>query len=108
MWLYGLRLWMYNGFTKITLWKNHTFDEMCSTIYPISYILKPEVNTMNNENPTPHWIPCPICKEKTDIKIYNDTSLFNFPLCCAHCGRETLINVFQLKMVVVDSKNAEE
>ena len=63
---------------------------------------------MNNENRTPHWIPCPACKGKTDIKNYEDTSLFNFPLCCTHCGRETLINVFQLRMVVVDSKNAEE
>ena len=72
---------------------------MCSTIYPISYILKPEVNTMNNENRTPHWIPCPACNEKTDVKIYEDTVLLKFPLCCPNCGRETLIDVVKLRMV---------
>ena len=72
---------------------------MCSTIYPISYILKPEVNTMNNENRTPHWIPCPACNEKTDVKIYEDTVLVKFPLCCPKCGRETLIDVVKLRLV---------
>ena len=28
---------------------------------------------MNNNKRTPHWIPCPVCKEKTDVKIYEDT-----------------------------------
>ena len=63
---------------------------------------------MNNEKQIPHWIPCPICSEKTDVKIYEETFLFNFPLCCPHCRRETVINVFQLKMVVVDSAKEEE
>ena len=53
---------------------------------------------MNNENRTPHLIPCPACKEKTDVKIYEDTVLVKFPLCCPKCGRETLINVIQLRM----------
>ena len=53
---------------------------------------------MNNENQKPHWIPCPICNEKTDIKIYKDTALFNFPLYCPKCKKETRIDVMQLKM----------
>jgi len=40
MWLYGLQLYVYNGFAKIPTEKNRTFDEKCSTIYPISYILE--------------------------------------------------------------------
>jgi hypothetical protein len=99
MWLYGLRVWVYNGFAKIPLAKNRTFDEMCSTIYPISYILIPEVNTMNNANLTPHWIPCPACNEKTDVKIYEDTVLVKFPIHCPKCGRETRIDVVKLRMV---------
>lgn len=34
---------------------------------------------MNNKNRTPHWIPCPVCKEKTDVKVYEDTVFFEFP-----------------------------
>lgn len=90
---------MYNGITLFSLEKNRTFDEKRNTIYPISYILKPEVNTMSNENRTPHWIPCPICNEKTDVKIYEDTVLLNFPLQCPKCKRETQIDVVKLKMV---------
>lgn len=99
MWLYGLQLYVYNGFAKIPTEKNRTFDEMCSTIYLISYILKSEVNTMSNENRTPHWIPCPACNKKTDVKIYEDTVLLKFPLCCPKCGKETLIDVVKLRMV---------
>lgn len=54
---------------------------------------------MGNENKIPHWIPCPICNEKTDIKIFEDTVLFNFPLYCPKCKKETKIDVMQLKMV---------
>ena len=53
---------------------------------------------MKTEQQTPRWIPCPICNKKTDVKVYADTALFNFPLQCPHCHHETLINVFQLKM----------
>lgn len=94
-----MELWVYNRGENIACEINRTFDEKRSTIYPISYILKPEVNTMNNENRTPHWIPCPACNEKTDVKIYEDTVLLNFPLYCPKCKNKTLINVVQLKMV---------
>ena len=53
---------------------------------------------MNNENRTPHWIPCPACKEKTDVKVYEDTVLLNYPLCCPYCKKETYISVIKLKM----------
>lgn len=53
---------------------------------------------MNNNKRTPHWIPCPVCKEKTDVKIYEDTVLLKFPLYCPKCKQETIVNVIQLKM----------
>lgn len=59
---------------------------------------------MKDNQQTPHWIPCPICNEKTDVKVYADTTLLYFPLYCPHCQRETLIHVFQLKMQRVDKK----
>lgn len=55
---------------------------------------------MNNNKRTPHWIPCPVCKEKTDVKIYEDTVLLKFPLFCPKCNQETIVNVIQLKMTV--------
>ena len=53
---------------------------------------------MNTDKKTPHWIPCPICNQKTDVKVYENTALFNFPLLCPHCNKETKIHVFQLKI----------
>nr|WP_325240078.1 cysteine-rich KTR domain-containing protein [uncultured Oscillibacter sp.] len=46
------------------------------------------------------WVPCPICGGRTQIRVYPDTVLINFPLYCRKCRKETRINVVQLKMVV--------
>ena len=32
------------------------------------------------------WILCPICSNKTRLKIREDTILENFPLYCPNCG----------------------
>ena len=53
---------------------------------------------MKSEQQTPHWIPCPICNKKTDVKVYADTVLLKFPLLCPKCGRETTIDVVKLRM----------
>lgn len=42
------------------------------------------------------WILCPLCKNKTRLKIREDTELRNFPLYCPKCKQETIINVKQL------------
>ncbi|MCL1965109.1 MAG: cysteine-rich KTR domain-containing protein [Firmicutes bacterium] len=31
------------------------------------------------------WIICPVCKNKTRVKIREDTELVNFPLFCPKC-----------------------
>lgn len=54
---------------------------------------------MNNEDRVPHWVPCPICNEMTEIKVFEDTVLVKFPLYCPKCKKETVINVVKLKMV---------
>ncbi|RGN04265.1 MULTISPECIES: cysteine-rich KTR domain-containing protein [Blautia] len=38
------------------------------------------------------WLLCPICKNKTRIKLRYDTVLNNFPLYCPKCKIETLAN----------------
>ncbi|MBS6713089.1 conjugal transfer protein [Blautia sp. OM06-15AC] len=53
------------------------------------------------------WILCPICKNKTRIKVRRDTILHNFPLFCPKCKQETLINVKQLNMSVIKEPDAK-
>ena len=47
-----------------------------------------------------HWVICPLCGERTRVKIFEDTVLLNFPLYCAKCKKETVIGVMKLRMVV--------
>ena len=54
---------------------------------------------MNCKERKSYLLPCPICHEKTDVKIHEDTTLLYFPLQCSHCKQETLIHVVQLKML---------
>lgn len=52
-------------------------------------------------NTSHHWILCPICGNKTRIKVREDTELRKFPLFCPKCRQENLINVSKLKITVV-------
>lgn len=47
------------------------------------------------------WILCPICGNKTRVRIRKDTELINFPLYCPKCKQEKLINVSKLKITVI-------
>ena len=53
------------------------------------------------------WVICPICKNKTRVKIREDTELINFPLFCPKCKQESLVNVKQLNMSVIRELNAK-
>lgn len=48
------------------------------------------------------WLRCPICKNKTRVKIRTDTELKNFPLFCPKCKQESLINVKKQKMTMIE------
>ena len=52
------------------------------------------------------WIACPACKNKTQVKIREDTELKNFPLFCPKCKQESLANVKQLNMSVIKEPDA--
>lgn len=52
------------------------------------------------------WVRCPLCHEKTRVKVYADTVVLNFPLYCPKCKRETKVNIVQLKMVISDEPDA--
>ena len=58
---------------------------------------------MQNEK----WVLCPVCGNKTRIKIRENTILLNFPLFCPKCKREQLINVQQLKVTIIKEPDAQ-
>lgn len=53
------------------------------------------------------WILCPLCKNKTRVKLREDTVLENFPLFCPKCKHETLINVKQLNISIIKEPDAK-
>ena len=52
------------------------------------------------------WIICPICKNKTRLKIRRDTVLKNYPLFCPKCKQESLIDAEAMKVSVVKEPDA--
>lgn len=53
------------------------------------------------------WIKCPVCGNKTRIRIRDDTVLLNFPLFCPKCKQEELINAKQLNIFVINEPDAK-
>lgn len=53
------------------------------------------------------WILCPVCNNKTRVKIREDTILKSFPLFCPKCKHETLISVRHLKISVIKEPDVE-
>lgn len=53
------------------------------------------------------WILCPICSNKTRVKIRDNTVLENFPLFCSRCKKETIINVKEMNISVIKEPDAK-
>jgi len=53
------------------------------------------------------WILCPVCGNKTRLKIRKDTELKNFPLFCPKCKQEILVNLKQLNTTVIREPDAK-
>ena len=53
------------------------------------------------------WLLCPICGNKTRLKLREDTILENFPLYCPKCKQETIINVQQMNMSIIKEPDAQ-
>lgn len=53
------------------------------------------------------WILCPICGNKTRLRIREDTVLEKFPLYCPKCKQETLINADKLKITIIKEPDAK-
>lgn len=52
------------------------------------------------------WLLCPVCRNKTRVKLRTDTELRNFPLYCPKCRRESLINASKLNISVINEPDA--
>ena len=53
------------------------------------------------------WILCPVCNNKTRLKIREDTILKNFPLFCPKCKHETLVNIQQMHISIIKEPDAQ-
>ena len=53
------------------------------------------------------WVYCPLCGNKTHNRIREDTVLKNFPLFCPKCKHETLVNVKQLNLTIIQEPAAK-
>ena len=54
------------------------------------------------------WLLCPVCQNKTRLRLREDTILENFPLYCPKCKQETLINVKQMNIFIVKEPDARK
>lgn len=53
------------------------------------------------------FIICPNCGHKTRDKIRKDTVLENFPVFCPKCKQETLVNIENFKITVLNEPAAK-
>ena len=53
------------------------------------------------------WLLCPVCGNKTRLKLREDTVLEKFPLFCPKCRQETLINVRKMNMSAIREPDAQ-
>lgn len=51
------------------------------------------------------WLLCPVCGNKTRLRVRQDTELINFPLYCPKCKQETLVNVKNTQLSVIRLNN---
>ena len=45
-----------------------------------------------NQNGKQEWVYCPVCGNKTRLRLREDTVLTHFPLFCPKCKKESLID----------------
>lgn len=53
------------------------------------------------------WLLCPVCQNKTRLRLREDTILENFPLYCPKCKQETLINAKQMNISSLSVREAD-
>ena len=59
---------------------------------------------MQNTTTDSLWVHCPVCRAKTRTKVYANTVLVKFPLFCPKCKNESLVNVKDFQVEIIQSK----
>ncbi|WP_409068374.1 cysteine-rich KTR domain-containing protein [Clostridium sp. FAM 1755] len=54
-----------------------------------------------------HWLLCPICNNKTRIKLRKDTVIEKLPLYCPKCRKEIVVSVKQLNIRIIKEPDAQ-
>ena len=52
------------------------------------------------------WVLCPVCNNKTRLKLRKNTVLKYFPLFCPKCRQETLINAERWNISIIKEPDA--
>ena len=47
------------------------------------------------------WVYCPLCGNKTRLRLREDTVLTHFPLFCPKCKKESLIDARKFQVVKI-------
>lgn len=53
------------------------------------------------------WVKCPVCGNKTRNKVREDTVLKKYPLFCPKCKQETLVEIENFLMKVIQEPDAK-
>mgnify|MGYP004463678951 FL=1 len=53
------------------------------------------------------WVLCPVCGEKTRLRLLQKTVLRNFPLFCPKCRQERIINARNFQIEIIDQPDAK-
>lgn len=56
---------------------------------------------MDKDKDFQNWVLCPICNNKTRIKIFENTEIINFPLFCPKCKKETIVSIKNGKLSIL-------
>ena len=59
----------------------------------------------SNMQRTFRFLPCPICGTQSDTKVLPETVLVRYPLFCAKCRQEILVDVVKMKVVLSDDED---
>ncbi len=53
------------------------------------------------------WLICPLCRNKTRVKVRADTIIQNLPLFCPKCKNETLVSVKEYQAKIIQEPDAK-
>lgn len=86
------------------LYQKYLADEPLFLLYSIRDGMEnPQeaVEMKNEDSEEQKWVYCPICGNKTRLRLRQDTILLHFPLFCPKCRAESLIDAknFRIRQV---------